>query len=56
MRTEKFLPQEVVEKLKKLRILVLDKYESQANFALATGQQKDLVSRVLLGRRYLKPE
>jgi hypothetical protein len=56
MRTEKFLPQDVVGKLKKMRILVLEKYETQANFALVTGQHEDLVSRLLLGRRYLKPE
>lgn len=56
MRSEKFLPEEVVGKLKKLRLLIIEQYETQANFALATGVPEDFVSRVLNGRRYLKPE
>jgi hypothetical protein len=56
MRSEKFLPEEVAGKLKKLRLLILEKFESQANFAMVAGVQEDFVSRVLNGRRYLKPE
>ena len=56
MRTEKFLPEQVAEKLKKLRLLILERFESQGNFALVTGVSEDFVSRVLNGRRYLKRE
>jgi hypothetical protein len=56
MQTEKYLPGEVVDKLKRLRILILEKFENQGNFALVVGEQEMFVSRVLNGRRYLKPE
>lgn len=56
MRTERFLPEDVTTKLKKLRVMILARFETQDNFALVAGVQEDFVSRVLNGRRYLKPE
>jgi hypothetical protein len=50
MQTEKYLPGEVVDKLKRLRILILEKFENQGNFALVVGEQEMFVSRVLNGR------
>ena len=55
MRTQKYLPDDVVNKLKKLRVLILQKFESQGNFALVIGEPEALISRVLNGRRYLRP-
>ena len=42
--------------LKKLRLVILEQFETQANFALVTGVQEDFVSRVLNGRRQLKAD
>ena len=55
MKTEKYFPDEAVDKLKRLRLLILEKFDSQGNFALVIGEHEMNVSRVLNGRRYLKP-
>jgi hypothetical protein len=55
MKTKEFLPEEVAGKLRNLRLLIVQRFDSQANFALVIGEQEAFVSRVLNGRRYLKP-
>ena len=50
------LSEKDVEKLKKLRLLILERYESQANFAMATGQFEPFVSAVLNGRKFLRDD
>lgn len=56
MNTKDFLPGGAAEKLRNLRLLIIQRFDSQANFAFLIGEQEALVSRVLNGRRYLKRE
>jgi hypothetical protein len=50
------LPGDFVDKLKRLSILILEKFENQGDFALVLGEQEMFVSRVFNGRCCLKPE
>ncbi len=54
MNSKQFLPEKKAEKLSRLRKLVRDQFDSQANFAMFIGAQESLVSRVLNGRRHLR--
>jgi hypothetical protein len=45
-----------VDRLKRLRLLILERFESQANFAVATGQYEPFVSAVLNGRKFLRDD
>ena len=41
---------------KPLRLKIIEKFDSQANFAMAAGEREDIVSRTLNGRVKLLPE
>jgi len=39
-----------------LKLKILEKYQSQADFAISVGAHESLVSRIIRGRRRLDPE
>lgn len=54
MTSNQFLQDGVAEKLRRLKLLIIERFDSQANFSLVTGQQEAFVSRVLNGRWILR--